>query len=82
MKIDIAKGDLHTLRSCLYEEFWRLANTPAATSKEFRPAVDAQLRILRKVGNKLNMAIAKVYGRGCYMEEFSEERCRGEENTQ
>lgn len=76
MKIEVAKDDLHYLRTAVHEEFVRLARTPAATSSEFRPVVARSLDVLRKFGIRLNRAIAQTRGRGCFMESFVEEDVR------
>lgn len=72
MKIEIAKDDLFFIRDAIHQEFVSLANTPAATSKEFRPAVGRSLDALRKFGVRLNRAMIQVHGRGCFQECFVE----------
>jgi hypothetical protein len=76
MKIEVANDDLICLRDIVHSEFDYFVNTPAATDLKFRTSVVHQINTLRKLGVRLNQAIAKVYGQGCYMKCFEEEEWR------
>ena len=67
MKIDIARDDLQTLRSSVWEELRRLQNTPAgqSSSQPIYKAVGPQIRVLQKFIQKLNRALVLAYGHDC-----------------
>ena len=76
MKIDIARGDLQTLRSSAWEELRRLQNTPAgqSSSQPIYKAVGPQIRVLQKFIRKLNRALVEVHGHDCNAQMY----CLGE----
>ena len=65
MNVDIAKGDLLTLRSEVYERYRQMARCPAASSETMRVCVERQIVVLWKLIGKLNRACKKAYGHDC-----------------
>jgi hypothetical protein len=67
VKIDIAKGDLQSLRCSVWQELRRLQNTPAGRSSNplIYEAVGPQVRVLQKFIRKLNRALVEVHGHDC-----------------
>lgn len=65
MKIEIAKDDLLTLRSEVYQRLWWLKQTPAYSNPNFESCVVPQARVLAKLIRKLNRACVRAFGHDC-----------------
>ena len=72
MLIDIATGDLQTLRHELWHRLTSLNESGAAKSgdPQFLATIDPTRVVLRKAIRKLNAALKKVHGHNCLGEYF------------
>jgi hypothetical protein len=70
VKIDIAKDDILTLRTEMYDQLRRLKRSPAYSKPEFEECVVPQARVLAKFIRKLNRACVQAFGHDCHADGY------------